>query len=128
MLNAAGVKAALGNPGPAKGKGKASSVKSVEADKEKRDRAMAKAILDHLGMETEKYRLGYTKVKSSIHTILSFQRTILLYLQPHIVYFNMFLIIGVFPCWCSWVDGRNKRRKNCTDFEPASIIYSRSYV
>ena len=77
MLNAAGVKAALGNPGPAKGKGKASSGKAVEADKEKRDRAMAKAILDHLGMETEKYRLGYTKVKSSIHTILSFQRTIL---------------------------------------------------
>ena len=63
MLNAAGVKAALGNPGSTTGKGKASSVKSVEADKEKRDRAMAKAILDHLGMETEKYRLGYTKVK-----------------------------------------------------------------
>ena len=75
MLNAAGVKAVLGNPGPTKGKGKASSVKSVEADKEKRDRAMAIAILDHLGMEKEKYRLGYTKVKSSIYTVHSFQRT-----------------------------------------------------
>ena len=89
MLNAAGVKAALGNPGTAKGKGKTSSVKSVEADKEKRDRAMAKAILDHLGMETEKYRLGYTKVKSSIQTINSFQRII------HNIYFA-FTIYSMF--------------------------------
>jgi hypothetical protein len=58
MLNVAAVKKALGNAGSTK-KG---SEKSVVADKEKRDRAMAKAILDHLGMETEKYRLGYTKV------------------------------------------------------------------
>ena len=31
-------------------------------DNEKRDRAMARAILDKLGLEPEKYRLGYTKV------------------------------------------------------------------
>ena len=98
MLNAAGVKAALGNPGPAKGKGKASSVKSVEADKEKRDRAMAKAILDHLGMETEKYRLGYTKVKSSIHTILSFQRTIIRYIVPLTPY-SIFYYVSYNRCF-----------------------------
>ena len=64
MLNVAAVTAAIenaGNPGT-KGKTKGSSSKSVQGDKEKKDRAMAKAILDHLGMETEKYRLGYTKV------------------------------------------------------------------
>jgi len=33
-------------------------------DNEKRDRAMARAILDKLGLEPEKYRLGYTKVGS----------------------------------------------------------------
>ncbi len=33
-------------------------------DNEKRDRAMAKAVLDKLGLEPEKYRLGYTKVSS----------------------------------------------------------------
>jgi hypothetical protein len=33
-------------------------------DNEKRDRAMARAILDKLGLETEKYRLGYTKVET----------------------------------------------------------------
>lgn len=31
-------------------------------DKEKQDRSVAKAILDKLGLEKEKYRLGYTKV------------------------------------------------------------------
>lgn len=35
---------------------------SRQGDTEKRDRAMAKAVLDKLGMEPEKYRLGYTKV------------------------------------------------------------------
>ena len=35
-------------------------------DNEKRDRAMAKAILDKLGLEPEKYRLGYTKVGSQL--------------------------------------------------------------
>ena len=30
-------------------------------DKEKQDRSIAKAILDKLGLEKEKYRLGYTK-------------------------------------------------------------------
>ena len=61
MLNVAAVAAAIANAG-SKGKTKGGSEKVVQADKEKRDRAMAKAILDHLGMETEKYRLGYTKV------------------------------------------------------------------
>ena len=61
MLNVAAVNAALANPGATKGK-KGKEEKSGLADKEKRDRAMAKAILDHLGMENEKYRLGYTKV------------------------------------------------------------------
>ena len=74
MLNVAAVNAALANPGAIKGK-KGKEEKSGLADKEKRDRAMAKAILDHLGMENEKYRLGYTKVKSSIYTVHSFQRT-----------------------------------------------------
>ena len=59
MLNVAAVNKALSNAGSTK---KGGSEKSAVADKEKRDRAMAKAILDHLGMETEKYRLGYTKV------------------------------------------------------------------
>ena len=31
-------------------------------DKEKQDRTVAKVILDKLGLEKEKYRLGYTKV------------------------------------------------------------------
>ena len=31
-------------------------------DKEKQDRTVAKAILDNMGLEKEKYRLGYTKV------------------------------------------------------------------
>ena len=31
-------------------------------DKEKQDRKVAKAILDNMGLEKEKYRLGYTKV------------------------------------------------------------------
>ena len=62
MLNVAAVNAALANPGNTKGK-KGKEEKSGLADKEKRDRAMAKAILDHLGMENEKYRLGYTKVR-----------------------------------------------------------------
>ena len=61
MLNVAAVNAALANPG-ATTKGKKGTEKSGLADKEKKDRAMAKAILDHLGMENEKYRLGYTKV------------------------------------------------------------------
>ena len=33
-------------------------------DNEKRDRAVARAILDKLGLEPEKYRLGYTKVSA----------------------------------------------------------------
>ena len=36
--------------------------KTAQEKKEKADRAMARVILDKLGMETEKYRLGYTKV------------------------------------------------------------------
>ena len=31
-------------------------------DKEKQDRTVAKVILDKLGFDKEKYRLGYTKV------------------------------------------------------------------
>lgn len=61
MLNVEAVNAALANPGSVKGK-KGKEEKSGLADNEKRNRAMAKAILDHLGMENEKYRLGYTKV------------------------------------------------------------------
>jgi hypothetical protein len=34
-------------------------------DLEKRDRKMAKVIIDAIGLEPEKYRLGYTKVMSS---------------------------------------------------------------
>ena len=62
MLNVAAVNAAIANPGATKGK--KGSEKSALADQEKKDRAMAKAILDHLGMENEKYRLGYTKVST----------------------------------------------------------------
>lgn len=43
-------------------KGASGKSKTAQAEKEKKDRAMAKVILDKLGMETEKYRLGYTKV------------------------------------------------------------------
>ena len=32
-------------------------------DLEKRDRKMAKVVIDIVGLEPEKYRLGYTKVK-----------------------------------------------------------------
>lgn len=32
-------------------------------DIEKRDRRMAKAVIDTVGLEKEKYRLGYTKVR-----------------------------------------------------------------
>ncbi len=32
-------------------------------DLEKRDRKMAKVIIDTVGLEPEKYRLGYTKVR-----------------------------------------------------------------
>ena len=35
-------------------------------DQEKQDRTVAKAILDNMGFEKEKYRLGYTKVLSHI--------------------------------------------------------------
>lgn len=35
-------------------------------DKEKQDRSVAKAILEKLGLEKEKYRLGYTKVKLTL--------------------------------------------------------------
>ena len=31
-------------------------------DKEKQDRKVAKIIIDKIGLEKEKYRLGYTKV------------------------------------------------------------------
>ena len=35
---------------------------ATNADMEKRDRNMAKVIIDAVGLEPEKYRLGYTKV------------------------------------------------------------------
>ena len=40
--------------------------RTSQADKEKKDKAVAKAILNKLGMESEKYRLGYTKVWASL--------------------------------------------------------------
>ena len=61
MLNPVGVAQAIANAA-VKPRTKGGSIKVTQADKEKKDRAMAKAILDKLGMETEKYRLGYTKV------------------------------------------------------------------
>ena len=36
-------------------------------DLEKRDRKMAKVVIDIVGLEPEKYRLGYTKVKRALH-------------------------------------------------------------
>ena len=39
-------------------------------DKEKQDRKVAKAILDNMGLEKEKYRLGYTKV--SVTSVVDF--------------------------------------------------------
>ena len=51
VLNVSGVKDAL------------SSVPVVRPnDKEKQDRTVAKIILEKIGLEKEKYRLGYTKV------------------------------------------------------------------
>lgn len=50
VLNVQGVRAAL-----------TSVPVSRPNDKEKQDRTVAKAILDKLGLEKEKYRLGYTK-------------------------------------------------------------------
>ena len=35
-------------------------------DLEKRDRKMAKVVIDIVGLEPEKYRLGYTKVKRAL--------------------------------------------------------------
>ena len=64
MLNPVGVAQAIANAA-VKPRTKGGSIKVTQADKEKKDRAMAKAILDKLGMETEKYRLGYTKVFST---------------------------------------------------------------
>ena len=52
MLNVIGVKDAL------------TSTPIVRPnDKEKQDRIVAKSILEKVGLEKEKYRLGYTKVK-----------------------------------------------------------------
>ena len=39
-------------------------------DKEKQDRTVAKAILDNMGLEKEKYRLGYTKVSKNMSSFL----------------------------------------------------------
>ena len=41
-------------------------------DQEKQDRTVAKAILDNMGFEKEKYRLGYTKVLSQTYLSLSY--------------------------------------------------------
>ena len=35
---------------------------------------------------------------------------------------------GIFPSWSSWVDGRNKRRKNCRNLELASVFHPRTHV
>ena len=40
-------------------------------DKEKQDRKVAKIIIDKIGLEKEKYRLGYTKVSIIIVWILN---------------------------------------------------------
>ena len=56
ILDIQGVKLAIQTAASAKGQ------RPTQADKEKKDRAVAKTILDKLGMESEKYRLGYTKV------------------------------------------------------------------
>ena len=40
-------------------------------DKEKQDRKVAKIIIDKIGLEKEKYRLGYTKVLIIIVWILN---------------------------------------------------------
>ena len=67
ILDIQGVKLAIQTAASAKGQ------RPTQADKEKKDRAVAKTILDKLGMESEKYRLGYTKVLKqrslSIHFI-----------------------------------------------------------
>ena len=42
--------------------GEASCPGATANDVEKRDRTMAKVIIDAVGLEPEKYRLGYTKV------------------------------------------------------------------
>ena len=42
-------------------------------DLEKRDRKMAKVIIDIVGLEPEKYRLGYTKVKEEGGVVSSTQ-------------------------------------------------------
>ena len=68
MLNPVGVAQAIANAA-VKQRTKGGSIKVTQADKEKKDRAMAKAILDYLGMETEKYRLGYTKVCFDSHCL-----------------------------------------------------------
>ena len=39
---------------------------ATPGDVEKRDRNMAKVIIDSIGLEPEKYRLGYTKVGMSV--------------------------------------------------------------
>ena len=38
-------------------------------DLEKRDRKMAKVVIDIVGLEPEKYRLGYTKVKRALYRV-----------------------------------------------------------
>ena len=45
-------------------------------DQEKQDRTVAKAILDNMGFEKEKYRLGYTKVLSQTYLSLSYPKII----------------------------------------------------
>ena len=57
ILDINGVRNAIQTGASAKGQ------RPTQADKEKKDRAVAKTILDKLGMESEKYRLGYTKVR-----------------------------------------------------------------
>ena len=57
----------MSNPKSKTKGGSSKEAKTAQGDKEKKDRAMAKAILEHVGMETEKYRLGYTKVSHFSH-------------------------------------------------------------
>ena len=46
-------------------------------DKEKQDRKVAKIIIDKIGLEKEKYRLGYTKVSIIIVWILKIRACML---------------------------------------------------
>ena len=110
-------------------------------DLEKRDRKMAKVIIDMVGLEPEKYRLGYTKVKA-----LSRQRSLseTSYLLPYfrccffdvrcrvgnvdaihcpsfatgpfsLLFSPLIFSVGVFPRRRSWNDGGDSRGENCQD-------------